>query len=128
MEAEAPLRRGWVEPALKAEFDGLVISQKLEQYFWDSYRGGRDLADDPFAMPLAATDLNGLPPALVVLGGCDMLRDEGRAYGAKMRDGGVDVDEVCYPGQVHGFVNFQHPAAALAFERIGAWFKAQQAP
>ena len=60
---------------------------------------------------------------MVVLGGCDMLRDEGRAYGERLRADGVDVDEVCYPGQPHGFVNFGFPAAALAFERAGGWLR-----
>ena len=61
------------------------------------------------------------PPALVVLGGCDFLRDEGRAYAGRLRDAGVDAEDVCYPGQPHGFVNFGFPAAAGAFETIGEW-------
>jgi acetyl esterase/lipase len=31
---------------------------------------------------------------------------------------------VCFAGQPHGFVNFAMPAAADAFERIGAWLHA----
>jgi acetyl esterase len=105
------------------EFDGLVISLAAGVSFWEAYSGGRDLDDDPYAVPLSAKHLGGLPPALVVLGGCDMLRDEGRAYAARLRDEGVDVDEVCYAGQPHGFVNFDFPAANLAFEHIGAWLR-----
>jgi acetyl esterase len=106
------------------EFDGLVISLAIGQKYWDAYRGGRDLDDDAYAVPLSAPSLRGLPPALVVLGGCDMLRDEGRAYAGRLRDDGVDVDEVCYAGQPHGFVNFDFPAAALAFDHVGAWLRA----
>jgi len=106
------------------EFDGLVISLAIGKKYWAAYSGGRNLDDDPYAVPLSAANLHGLPPAIVVLGGCDMLRDEGRAYAARLRDDGVDVDEVCYPGQPHGFVNFEFPAAALAFERIGTWLRA----
>jgi acetyl esterase len=105
------------------EFDGLVISRAMGAKFWEAYSGGRDLDDEPYAVPLCATRLDGLPPALVVLGGCDMLRDEGRAYAARLRDAGVDVDEVCYAGQPHGFVNFDFPAASLAFDHIGAWLR-----
>ncbi len=61
------------------EFDGLVISRAVGAKYWEAYSGGRDLDEDPYAVPLSATHLSGLPPALVVLGGCDMLRDEGRA-------------------------------------------------
>jgi acetyl esterase len=106
------------------DFDGLVISRVIGAKYWEAYSGGRDLDHDPYAVPLSATRLGGLPPALVVLGGCDMLRDEGRAYAARLRDDGVDVDEVCYPGQPHGFVNFDFPAARLAFEHIGSWLRA----
>jgi acetyl esterase len=106
------------------EFDGLVISIAGGEKYWSAYSGGRDLDDDPCAAPLSAPDLTGLPPALVVLGGCDLLRDEGRAYAERLRDDGVDVDEVCYPGQPHGFVNFGFPAADEAFTRIGTWLRA----
>lgn len=107
-----------------AEFDGLIISRTAGERFWAAYSGDRDIDGDPYAAPLQADSLKGLPPALVVLGGCDMLRDEGRAYAARLRDDGVEVDEVCYPGQPHGFVNFDFPAAGPAFERIGAWLRA----
>ena len=106
------------------EFDGVVISRAVGAKYWEAYSAGRDLDDDPYAVPLSATRLDRLPPALVVLGGCDMLRDEGRAYAARLREEGVDVDEVCYAGQPHGFVNFDFPAASLAFDHIGTWLRA----
>ena len=105
------------------EFDGLVISLAVGAKYWEAYSAGRDLDGDPYAVPLSAKHLGGLPPALVVLGGCDMLRDEGRAYAARLREDGVDVDEVCYGGQPHGFVNFDFPAASLAFDHIGTWLR-----
>jgi acetyl esterase len=105
------------------EFDGLVISRTAGERYWAAYSGGRNLDGDPYAAPLLASSLAGLPPALVVLGGCDMLRDEGRAYAQRLRDDRVEVDEVCYPGQPHGFINFDFPAAALAHEHIGAWLR-----
>jgi acetyl esterase len=104
------------------EFEGIVLTRASSDGFWERYSGGRDLSRDPFAVPLQAPSLAGLPPAIVVLGGCDPLRDEGRAYAARLRADGVAVEEVCYPGQPHGFINFGVPAAAEAFERIGAWF------
>ena len=107
------------------EFDGLVINHKASEIFDAAYGGGRDIDDDPYAAPLHAEHLRDLPPALVVLGGCDMLRDEGRAYAARMSEDGVDVEEICYAGQPHGFVNFDFPAAALAHEVMGAWLRAR---
>lgn len=103
------------------EFDGIVLTRKSMDSYWDNYRDGRDLTRDQFAAPLQAESLANLPPAIVVLGGCDPLRDEGRAYAARLSEAGVAVEEVCIPGQPHGFINFGVPAAAEAFERIGAW-------
>lgn len=120
-----PATAGSKDTSSRAEFDGIVISGKASTMYWDAYRAGRDLDDDPYAAPLAADHLRDLPPAIVVLGGCDMLRDEGRAYAARMREDGVDVEEVCYAGQPHGFVNFDFPAAALAHEAIGDWLRAR---
>ncbi|MGH8995668.1 MAG: alpha/beta hydrolase [Acidimicrobiales bacterium] len=105
------------------EFDGLVISLVSGGKFWQAYSGGRDLDSDQYAVPLSAESLAGLPPALVILGGCDMLRDEGRAYARRLRDDGVDVDEQTYAGQPHGFINFEFPAATEAFDKIGRWLR-----
>jgi len=105
------------------EFDGLVIGDADRFLFWEAYSGGRDISRDPFAAPLHADDLSGLPPALVVLGGCDVLRDEGRAYARRLVEAGVPTEEVCFPGQPHGFLNFMFPAAADAFELTGRWLR-----
>jgi acetyl esterase len=123
-----PQVSGTVTYPSAVEFDGLVVSRTVGANYWAAYSGGRDLDQDPCAVPLCAASLRGLPPALVVLGGCDMLRDEGRAYAARLRDDEVAVEEVCYAGQPHGFVNFDFPAAGLAFDHIGTWLRARLAP
>lgn len=107
----------------RAQFDGLVLNVASKEAYWSAYSGGRDLDAEPYAAPVRVADLSGLPPALVVLGGCDVLRDEGRHYAARLREAGVTVDEVCVAGQPHGFLNFGWPAAALTYQRIGAWFR-----
>jgi acetyl esterase/lipase len=109
------------------EFAGLVLNEKAMVAYWDAYTAGRDLDDDPYAAPLHAEHLRDLPPAIVILGGCDLLRDEGRAYADRLREDDVDVEEVCYAGQPHGFVNFDFPAAAIAHEVIGTWLRAKLA-
>jgi len=105
------------------EFDGLVISRAAGRMYRQAYWGDRDLGRDPYAAPLHAETLAGLPPALVVLGGCDMLRDEGRAYANRLAADGVAVEQECYAGQPHGFLNFGLPASVPAFDRIGAWLR-----
>ena len=104
------------------EFDGLIINTK-SPVVGEAYMGGRDLNNDPFVAPLAAESLAGLPPAIVVLGGCDPLRDEGRLNARRLRDDGIAVEEFCCAGQPHGFLNFGFPAAAGAYERIGTFVR-----
>jgi acetyl esterase len=100
---------------------GTVISAADGEFFWTSYSGGQSIDKNPYAAPLHAATLAGLPPALVILGGCDLLRDEGREYAARLRADGVSTVDTCYPGQPHGFVNFMFPAGVAAFEQIGTW-------
>ena len=112
----------WEHPS-RREFDGVVLTRASMDQSWERYSGGRDLSRDQFACPLQAESLADLPPALVILGGCDVLRDEGRAYARRLAEAGVPVDEVCYPGQPHGFVNFGVPAAEEAYVRTGTWLR-----
>ena len=104
-------------------FDGVVLNAAAMNAFRDAYSAGRDIWSDGCAAPLQAPSLADLPPALVILGGSDLLRDEGRAYARRLADEGVMVEEVCFAGQPHGFVNFELPAAQKAHETIGAWLR-----
>ena len=83
------------------------------------------------ASPLRATteQLAGLPPALVVTGDADVLRDEGEAYANKLRQAGVPVTAVCYQGVIHDFVMLNalretHAAEAAIQQAVAALRKA----
>ena len=66
--------------------------------------------NDPRVSPIAATDLRGLPPALIVTAGCDPLLDEGKAYGDRLADAGVPVEYKCFDRTIHACMSF---AAAI---------------
>jgi len=80
-------------------------------------------AADPRLSPLRASDLHGLPPALIFAGECDVLRDDSRFYRDALRAAGVPVEYVEVPGMVHGFIEMAGvlPAAAQAIEHAGAF-------
>jgi acetyl esterase len=75
---------------------------------------------DPGVSPLFATDLAGLPPALIVTAEHDPLRDEGDVFAARLAAAGVPVQHRCEPRMIHGFLTLDtvSPAAAQAGERF----------
>jgi len=87
--------------------EGFFLTKKDMDWFQANYLDGASIDDDdPRAAPLLAENLSGLPPALLLTGGFDPLRDEGDQYAAKLVAAGVTVDHRQYPSLVHGFANF----------------------
>jgi len=82
--------------------EGFGLSAAGMQRFWNLYLAGGD-GGDPDASPLRATDLAGTPPAFVLTAEYDVLRDEGEAFAAALREAGVDVEQRRYDGTIHGF-------------------------
>jgi acetyl esterase/lipase len=86
--------------------EGYFLLAKSMAWFWDAYLPDRERRSEPFASPLRATDeqLEGLPPAFVIVDEADVLRDEGEAYAARLRAAGVPVTTVRYAGITHDFM------------------------
>lgn len=61
---------------------------------------------NPYASPIAASNLEGLAPVLVVTAEFDPLRDEAEQYAARLRAAGNRVTCVRYQGMVHAFFQF----------------------
>ena len=83
-----------------AEFaDGYLLTAASMGWF-----GGHYAADpaDPLASPILSDDWTNLPPAVVFTCGLDPLRDQGRAYAAKLIAAGNRVIFREAAGQVHG--------------------------
>ena len=82
------------------------LTREAMRWYRDSYAPDQAVRTEPTASPLLASRerLAGLPPALVITGQADVLRDEGEAYGCRLREAGVDVTAVCHEGIIHDFV------------------------
>jgi acetyl esterase len=83
--------------------DGYLLSRAGMEWYWNHYL--RDAADaaNPYAAPLLATDLSGLPAALVITAEFDPLCDEGEAYARRLQEAGVPTTYSRYDGMIHGF-------------------------
>ncbi|KRF46468.1 esterase [Terrabacter sp. Soil811] len=86
--------------------EGYFLRRDTMQWFWDQYLADPKQRTEPTASPLQATveQLAGLPPALIIVGEADVLRDEGEAYAHKLRQAGVPVVSVRYQAAIHDFV------------------------
>jgi acetyl esterase len=86
--------------------DGPYGSAEGMAWFWNSYLTAEQSRSDILVSPLQATlaDLEGLPPALVIVDENDLLRDQGEAYADKLRDAGVPTTSVRFNGTIHDFM------------------------
>ena len=91
-------------PSYHENATGFLLTRDAMRWFWNHYLARDAQGKEPYASPLLAQSLAGLPPALVITAGCDPLRDEGEAYAARLRDAGVPVTLTRYEGIFHGFI------------------------
>ncbi|MDK1490199.1 alpha/beta hydrolase [Sinorhizobium sp. 7-81] len=76
--------------------------------------------EDAFAYPLKATDLAGLPPAYITGAYFDPLRDDARAYAARLAQAGIDVTYREEPQMIHAWLRARHmsPGAREGFRHL----------
>ena len=85
--------------------DGYLLSRDLMDWFWSHYCPQPSDRTDPLASVLKAPNLNGLPSALIMTAQYDPLRDEGEAYGERLKGAGVGVQLHRLDGLIHGFLS-----------------------
>jgi acetyl esterase len=97
-------------PSLHDYAEGYMLTRAAIRYFWDHYVSSAEEGRHPYASPLKAPGLEGLPPALVITAECDPLRDQGEAYARRLEQSGVPVTLRRYDGAIHVFF---HMSAVL---------------
>ena len=103
-----------------SRLDGLPIwSREANEFGWRSYLGDLYGADVPaYAAASRATDLAGLPPALVIVGGADGFRDEDIEYALRLNQAGVPTELHVLPGAPHGVQMFTDSVVARRWNRM----------
>lgn len=86
--------------------EGYYLTKGTMDWFREQYLTSVDDTASPLAAPMLIPDVatKQLPPAFIMTAEFDPLCDGGEAYANKLKDAGVEVKYVCYPGMIHGFL------------------------
>jgi acetyl esterase len=122
--AAMPVAQVLIYPVIDPSFDtasyrtyasGYVNSESAMRRYWEMYLDGDELPSPPWLVaPLRAPSHDGLPPAIVVTAGFDVLHSEGVAYVDKLRAANVPVVHRDYAGLFHGFLTLMPFRAGAA--------------
>ena len=100
------------DASVVANTRGIVLSNDDIQIFRDHYLDPTADRTDHRLSPVRATDLSGLPPAVVVVAGLDPLHDSGVRYAQALADAGNAVTVEDFHQMPHGFLSFPYFAHA----------------
>lgn len=140
-QARMPVYQALICPVMNYAFDTpsyehsahvRPLTRAEMRWFWKHYLPDEAGGANPYASPLRADDLRGLPPALIITAEYDPLRDEGEAYGRRLEEAGVPTVVRRSEGMVHGLLDMAPVVerARSALLEIAAWlrvaFKDQQ--
>jgi acetyl esterase len=91
-------------PSYRERGNGYTLDSEFVRWSLRNYLPAGYDAADPYLFPLAARDLGGLPPTLLLTAEFDPLRDEGIAYAQRLEGAGVAVEHIHVEDQMHGFL------------------------
>lgn len=86
----------------KANAEAKPLNKAMMQWFFKYYATPED-GTNPYALPMKAKTLKGLPAATVITDEIDPLRSEGKAYAERLKKDGVAVAYQDYTGVTHEF-------------------------
>lgn len=81
------------------------LTKENSERFISMYTPRLEDRKSDYTSPLLSENLKKLPDTLIITAEFDPLRDEGEAYGNKLRKAGVNVISSRYKGVTHGFVS-----------------------
>lgn len=91
-------------PSVKENGSDYLLTQKRMIEYIDLYITDKEDLKSPYVAPILAKSLENQPDTLIITAEYDLLRDEGEAYGEKLREAGNKVEIHRIPNAVHGFI------------------------
>ncbi|MFY9917489.1 MAG: alpha/beta hydrolase [Mycobacterium sp.] len=125
--AAMPVGQLLIYPVIEPFFDtesyrkystGYVNTRDAMQYYWRQYLDDRMPSPEYLVAPARAESHDGLPPAVVVTAGFDVLQSEGVSYAQRLRSANVPVVHRDYPGLFHGFLTIMPFSAGSAGRQL----------
>jgi acetyl esterase len=90
-------------PSMREVTDQYLFNSASVRWYWGMYLATPADGANPFASPLRAGNLSGLPAATVITAQYDPLRDEGELYAKRLEKAAVPTELIRYDGMIHGF-------------------------
>jgi acetyl esterase len=90
-------------PSYQRNEQAKPLNKPMMQWFFKHYSSKEEDGNNPYAVPMKATTLRGLPPATVIAAEIDPLLSEGKAYADRLKKDGVKVTYKEYTGVTHEF-------------------------
>jgi acetyl esterase len=84
---------------------GFMLTEAQMDWYKSQYLNTPDEALDTRVSPLLAENLQGLPPAIIVVAGFDPLRDEALLYSRKLEDANVETEVILFAAHTHAEIN-----------------------
>ena len=117
--------RDFTTPSMLDSDDAVPLSTAMLPWAWNLYLEKDEQAQEPYASPLVAPSLAGMPPAMVVLAEIDPLRTDGDLLERALRAAGVSAERRVYDGVTHEFFGMAMVVsdAAKALKQAAAGLK-----
>ncbi|MEA5039974.1 MAG: alpha/beta hydrolase [Clostridiaceae bacterium] len=112
-------------PSVRENGEGYLLTSERVQYYMDMYVQNEKDKCNPYVAPLLAGDFSNQPKTLVITAEYDPLRDEGEAYGHRLRQAGNDASVFRIEGTLHGFLNLPVKSKAVrqCYDLINAFLR-----
>ena len=105
-------------PSVHENGEGYLLTAKHIEEYMSLYISSEQDRCNPYFAPLEASDLSRQPQTLILTAQYDPLRDEGEAYGERLKLAGNRVEMHRIPDALHGFFS-RSPRTQAARQAYG---------
>ncbi|CAA9341863.1 MAG: hypothetical protein AVDCRST_MAG72-863 [uncultured Nocardioidaceae bacterium] len=102
-----------------------MVTPGLQRLVRKTYFRNASRRAEPYASPLLAADVTGLPPAVIITAAFDVLRAEGDAYARRLAEAGIEVVHRVVPNADHYFLDGDRTGARGLLDLIARTMNAK---